>query len=132
MTTPPSATAPASTASSRGFADARNRREHERQDLNKPVRIHEIGDFDRVDAGSDGRAVDVSRSGVGISTRKMLHIGRRVIVLLPGANGAQRALFGEVCFAAYKEGGTYHIGVRLCPKPESSAITQWLRVQRAV
>ncbi len=132
MTTPPPATAVPPSGPARGFADARNRREHDRIDLNKPVRIHEIGEFDRVDAGMDGRAVDVSRSGLGISTRKMLHIGRRVIVLMPGPNGAQRALFGDVCFAAYKEGGTYHIGVRLCANPGSAVITQWLHAQRAV
>ncbi len=123
--------APTEPTAARGFAEGRNRRVHERLDLDKPVRVHEIGAFDAVDGGIDGTAVDVSRAGMGISTRKMMHIGRRVIVLVPSPEGPCKALFGTVAYSAYKEGGRYHIGVRLCPNPGSPVISTWLRAQKA-
>ncbi len=123
--------APADAPAPRGFAEGRNRRHHDRLDLRRPVRIYEIGEFDKVDAGIDGIAVDLSRSGIGISTRKMMHITRRVVVLMPGPDGAHKALFGTVVYAAYKEGGRYHIGVRFCDAPASAPVAEFLRRHKA-
>lgn len=109
----------------------RNRREHERTGVSKAVVVHELGEYNAVLAGVDGTTVDVSRSGIGISMRKMMHIGRTVIILMPGPDGKNKALFGTVAYSAYKEGGLYHVGVRFCPNPGGSNVNDWLREHKA-
>ncbi|MFN0010765.1 MAG: PilZ domain-containing protein [Phycisphaerales bacterium] len=115
-----------------GFAEGRQRRQHDRLELGKAVTIHEIGAFDAIGPGLEGLAVDVSRSGMGISTRRMMHMDRAVVVLMPNADGTCRAFHGKVRYSAYKEGGRYHVGVQFCAGSGAASVQAWLRQRRAV
>lgn len=118
-------------AAPQGFADGRQRRQHDRLELGKAVFIHEIENFDVVCPGLEGVAVDVSRSGMGISTRRMMHADRAVVVLMPNADGTCRAFHGKVRHAAYKGDGKYHVGVQFCAGSDTASVRAWLKAQRA-
>lgn len=61
---------------------------------------------------------DFSRGGMGITSRRMLHVGVKIVVVLPAHEGDTRVLAGEVRNVRYAGQGLHHIGAQFCPVPE--------------
>ncbi|MFM9994762.1 MAG: PilZ domain-containing protein [Phycisphaerales bacterium] len=106
---------------------AATRREHQRLDFERQVKVSEIDD-----AGNPGpewlcRAVDISRGGIGLRSRRMVHEGRKLFIRVPaGPGGKEKLLFGAVKQSRYQEGEGFVIGVKFEETPKTWAITKWL------
>lgn len=102
------------------------RRAHERRGFDRHVLVYELDD-----AGIPGqewqcRAVDISRGGIGLRSRRMVHAGRRLFIRFPAGHGApEKLLFGVVKQSRYQEGEGFVIGVKFEEQPQSWGIAKW-------
>jgi hypothetical protein len=108
--------------------DGSNKREHDRKAINLSGEM-----FEHIEGELPGDAypcavVDISRSGVGLHSKKMVHQGRKVFVAIaqPGTPGRFKMLYGEVRYSRYVERGLYHVGVKFCDVSSSSYLVQWV------
>lgn len=108
-----------------------NKRQHERQHVGLEGAVaFEHAPEEVPLEGIPCEVFDISRSGVGIRSRKMMYAGRRVFVVIPtGEEGAPRILYGDIRYARYAERGLYHVGVKFMPVPTSHGIKDWLSEQ---
>ena len=105
---------------------ASNRRRFERVGYNKNVRVTELDDFGHPAADWECRVVDLSRGGIGVRSRRMVHKGRSILIEFANVNGATKVLFGVVRQSRYAEGEGYVIGVEFQAVPKTQSIRVWL------
>lgn len=98
-------------------AAAGNRRDHPRVPLNAVVLMHEMNGPLTAGLPWECQAVDISRSGIGLRSRRMLYDGRRVMVAFRVPGQAVRVVFGVVRYSRYDAGGFYRVGVRFAAPP---------------
>lgn len=104
-----------------------SRRDFDRYALDRPGRLTEIDQFGNPGATWKVRVVDLSRGGVGIRSRRMVHLGRMVMVELDTAEpGRCKLLYGVVRQSRYAEGEGYAVGVQLRAIPQSTSIRAWM------
>jgi hypothetical protein len=104
-----------------------SRREFDRYALDRPAYITELDQFGNPGPTWKVRVVDLSRGGVGIRSRRMVHQGRAVLIELEGGEpGRSKLLSGIVRQSRYAEGEGYAIGVLFRAVPNTSAVRQWL------
>jgi hypothetical protein len=104
-----------------------NRRGFERFALDRPGRITELDQFGNPGHTWDVRVVDLSRGGVGIRSRRMVHMGRLVVVEMDTAEpGRCKVLFGAVKQSRYAEGEGYAIGVQFRAFQQTATLRAWL------
>jgi hypothetical protein len=114
-----------------GAPAASSRREWERKSYQQQVQVCELDD-----AGAPGpewtcRAVDISRGGIGLRSRRMVHAGRRLFIKVSAGRGSKgKLLFGVVKQSRYQEGEGFVIGVKFEEIPQTWAITKWLTSSR--
>lgn len=106
---------------------AENRRQHSRVPFGVRLMVYELDDADHPSDPCQCHGHDISRSGMGIRTRRMFYTGRRVIVAVNVPKMAPRFLCGIVRYSRYAFSGLYHVGVEFCPMPRSEAIRAWLQ-----
>ncbi|TVQ62576.1 MAG: hypothetical protein EA378_04410 [Phycisphaerales bacterium] len=78
--------------------------------------------------------VNLSRSGIAFSSKRMVHEGRGVFVQVVTlhASGAQpRIMFGYVKRCAYEAGRGYVVGVQFAAAPMHPAVSAWLAEQQS-
>ncbi len=110
-----------------------SRRQWERKAFIQAVQVCELDD-----AGAPGpewtcRAVDISRGGIGLRSRRMVHAGRKVFIKISPGRGSSskgKLLFGVVKQSRYQEGEGFVIGVKFEEIPQTWAITKWLTSSR--
>lgn len=103
-----------------------NRRLFERHLVDCSCRVTELDEFGHPGGTWTCRLADLSRSGAGLRSRRMVHQGRHVFIELESASGAPKLLFGVVRQARYAEGEGYAIGIEFRAVPPNSAIRNWL------
>lgn len=103
-----------------------SRRRFERVEYTKAVRITEVDDFGNPTSSWECRIVDLSRGGVGIRSRRMVHQGRAVLIEVPGVEGTTKLLYGVVRQCRYAEGEGYAVGVEFKAVPQTQTIRLWL------
>lgn len=99
---------------------AKNRRAFPRAETSADGRLFEVQDHGGMAAPIACEVTDLSRGGMGVVSRRMLHIGSTVIVVLPSAEGDPRILAGQVRNIAYAGNGLHRVGVQFCAMPEVS------------
>jgi hypothetical protein len=110
--------------------DSGNRRQFERHPVDRPAKVTEMDEF-----GNPGpcwlcRLVDISRGGLGIRSKRMVHMGRGVLIELDGATpGAGKLLYGVVRQSRYVESEGYAVGVQFRSVPTTSAVRNWLSMR---
>ncbi len=108
-----------------------NRRRHDRVDLDLPSLVTEIDEFGTPGNPWNARVVDLSRSGVGLRSRRMVHLGRKVFVQIFAPDGEERKLlFGLVRQSRYADGGGYAVGIEFHPMLTTSTIRAWVSSRR--
>ncbi|GIK18276.1 MAG: hypothetical protein AMXMBFR77_10640 [Phycisphaerales bacterium] len=71
-------------------------------------------------------SLDLSRSGVGLRSRRMVHKGRLVLLAVPPkGNRPGRLYCGKVMQSRYAEGIGYIVGLRFEECPEGIHIDRW-------
>ncbi len=134
--TPPRDTAPehdieADGAPEGGATRTTSRRQWERRPFHRPVRVCELDGAGVPGAEWSCRAADISRGGIGLRSRRMVHVGRHVFVRIPlGPGGKEKLLYGVVKQSSYQEGEGFVIGVKFEEVPRTWAITNWLTSQK--
>jgi hypothetical protein len=105
--------------------DPLNMRRHERVVCDKPVRAYEIDESGTVGPGWEARLTDISRGGMGLTARRMVHNGRGVFVEWDDPD-LGKLYFGIVRQADYREGIGYTIGLQFEEVPNTKHVVRWL------
>jgi c-di-GMP-binding flagellar brake protein YcgR len=69
---------------------------------------------------------DISRSGIGLRTRRIVVPGRRVLITLRIPGGQAKFLHGEVRHASYESAGAYRVGVEFEAMPGTDEVRYWV------
>jgi hypothetical protein len=106
---------------------AAKRREFDRLSFESTAILTELDEFGNPGASWSVKVSDLSRSGLGIRSRRMVHLGRRVLLELHTAQShTTKVLFGTVRQSRYSEGEGYVVGVAFKALPATAAIRNWL------
>jgi rRNA maturation protein Nop10 len=102
----------------RSPVDPVDRRRHPREPLCVSAMLIELDERDVPGVPAECQTLDISRSGIGVQTRRMSPAGRRVWVGLQASSGGRpRWLYGIVRRSSYAEGGEYHVGIEFAAPP---------------
>lgn len=91
--------------------------------------MHEIDAHGSPQAGWNCQSVDISRSGIGLRSRRMIHAGRGVFVSVALNNGRRKLLYGEVRYSHYAQHGEYRVGVEFQTPPPTDEVAQFIASQ---
>ena len=87
----------------------------------RAVWVGELGDADAVVRSWECAAFDLSRSGLTLRSRSMVHVGRTLEIRIPEAGAEQpRTLYGTVTDSTYQMGKGYILAIEFCAKPSRS------------
>lgn len=104
----------------------RCRRTHDRQGVELSVVMAELSRNGEPGEPWEAVSLDLSRSGVGLRSRRMVHKGRLVLLAVaPKGNRPGRLYCGKVMQSRYAEGIGYIVGVRFEECPEGIHIDRW-------
>jgi hypothetical protein len=106
-----------------------DRRRHGRVGFSTRAWVHELQPGCAPDAGQLADAADLSRSGMGVRSRRMYYVGRTVIVMLMLPTGERKFMCGVVRSSRYTVAGMYHVGIEFCPMPAGEHINEWMRTR---
>lgn len=106
------------------------RRRHERIAFTTSVVLLELDSGDCPMGEFPGEAVDISRSGLGVRSRRMYHVGRKVLIMLVIPGHESRYKCGFVRSSRYAGAGQYHVGVEFCETPCAARLSAWITGQR--
>ena len=105
-----------------------NRRRYERHLYEREGMLTELSPTGQPAGTWPVRLQNLSRCGMGLCSKRMVHVARHVLLELPGFQGGPARLhFGVVRQTRYAEGEGYIVGVEFQPRPKTQAIQQWLR-----
>ncbi len=106
---------------------AEERRKFERSLIDATAHVTEIGESGIPGPPWECRIADISRGGMGLRSRRMVHEGRVIFVTLNvGPDKPPRVLCGMVRQTRYLEGQEYVVGLMFCAPPRSKAVKKWL------
>ena len=104
-----------------------NRRRFDRVEFQKMVHVTELDDFGNPASSWECRVVDLSRCGLGLRSRRMVHHGRGLLIEVQGLPGQPgRVLFGVVRQSRYAEGEGYAVGLEFKSIPHTTPVRAWL------
>lgn len=93
-----------------------------------PVLLTEWDGAGALSVAWEARTLDISRGGVGLVSRRMVHVGRGLLIEISGRHQEpSRLLYGVVRNVRYEPGIGNVLGVQFEPIPEAEAIAEWLR-----
>ena len=105
----------------------KDRRVFERQVLDRNATFMELDEFGNPGSMWACRVVDVSRGGMGIRSRRMVHDGRFVFVIVDMGPGKPNRIFGGVVKQSrYAQGEGYAVGVEFREAPRTPMVKQWM------
>lgn len=103
-----------------------NRRGHARLPFGVRITVHELDETGTPAEGSQCEGHDISRSGLGVRSRKMYYPGRKVLIAVSVPGIQPKYMCGEVKYSRYTYRGLYHVGIELCPMPQTETIRTWM------
>lgn len=109
------------------LAAANNRRGHARLPFGVRVAVHELDDVGVPGEATVCEGHDISRSGVGLRSRKMFYEGRKVILSLTIPSMQPKYMCGVVKYSRYTYRGLYHVGIQLCALPQTESVRAWMQ-----
>ena len=114
---------PAPPAPSRG----QDKRKHSRHTVEMVVDVFELGEGGTPTRQWQCKTSDLSRGGVGLSSDRMVHIGRTLLLAVPGAGGVKKLMCGVVRSSLYEAGHGHTLGVEFIAIPDSRPLKSWRR-----
>ncbi len=109
-----------------GAGTESSRREFERVTCAIAAKIFEITPEDCLLPECPALANDLSKSGIGLRSRKLFNIGSRVMILVATKSDRPRPYFGIVRQCRYTGKAIYSVGVELTAAVKSPTITRWM------
>jgi len=123
-TTPPK---PAAGDNAPADAPAPDRRTHARHELDRTAIASELDDYGVPGPSWECRVFDLSRSGLGVHSRRMVYTGRLLLIELRDQGSSHpRVLCGMVRQSRYEPKEGHIFGVQFWPMPKSAAVEQWI------
>jgi hypothetical protein len=103
------------------------RRAHTRFKIAVTVKVTELSETGTPSASWECTTIDVSRGGLGLTSKRMAYDGRGVLIEVPpAARLGARLLHGTVRSCVYVEGQGYRLGVQFSKLPDTPAVRSWL------
>jgi hypothetical protein len=103
-----------------------SRRGFERTKLVQPVMVTELDEGGHVGACWGCVTANISRSGLGIRSRRMAYTGRGLLALFPAGPGERpKLLYGVVRHSSYGMGEGYLIGLQFEAPPDTPEVRMW-------
>jgi hypothetical protein len=102
------------------------RRRYQRVETTRTVKVTEFQDSRPASQTWECRLVDISRGGEGLRSRRMVHVGRSLLIEVPAKGGPTRVLYGVVRQSRYAEGEGNAIGLEFTATPQDHAFLKWL------
>lgn len=101
-------------------------RQHTRQDISAKVEAYEVSPDGFIQDGVPCTAIDLSRGGIGLLSRRPFMQARFIFVRFPLVGGRWRLLYGRVRNVVYAADGQYSIGVEFHPAPIDQATQRFI------
>jgi hypothetical protein len=107
--------------------DNQDLRRHDRVGLTRPAIAVELDRDGSPLAPWTVQTFDLSRSGLGLLSRRMVHVGRYLVVEIIGSGKErQTVLFGVVRQCRYEEGKGYMLGLEFKQVPVGTLLGRYL------
>lgn len=90
------------------------------------IDIAELDEQLRPTTSWPGKSKELSRSTLIVASRRMIHIGRIMIVAVHLIDSEPVPLMGRVCECSYESYGMHRIVLDLVPIPEVAPVQAWL------
>ncbi|MCC6661722.1 MAG: PilZ domain-containing protein [Phycisphaerales bacterium] len=104
------------------------KRKHARHTVEIVVDVYELGEGGVPVRHWSCTTSDLSRGGIGLSSDRMVHIGRVLLLAMPGAaGGPKKVMCGIVRSASYEAGHGHTLGVEFTAVPDSRPLKSWRR-----
>lgn len=103
-------------------------RRHERKALSREALVTELLPNGSLGNTWQCQTADLSRSGMGVVSRRMVHAGTNVFIRVAGRPG--EPLFGTVMHFRYLKDGTHLLGIQFATPPARRSIQEWLHANR--
>ena len=111
---------------------AAQRRAHARTLITLTATVHEIGSDGVIANPVSGTTFDLSRGGVGLFVKRMIHPGKTLAIMIDLPGKPRTIYFGEARSCYYlSERQLYQIGVQFVPAPTTKAVREWTAQQAA-
>jgi hypothetical protein len=105
---------------------AATHRQHTRVPVSLPAQIFELDDQDEFGEPQSAEIFDLSRGGLGLHCRRLIHARRRLAILLRKADGSAKLLFGIVRNVEYIGSGLHKLGIEFLPVPTSPPVQRFI------
>lgn len=102
-----------------------NRRRHDRAEFAVCVLVHELNSEHVPGKGHPAESVDLSRSGIGVRSKRMYYAGTAVVLIIQLKN-EKRVKCGVVRTSRYSGGGLYQSGIEFTHTPPGARLHAWL------
>jgi len=123
--------APSAAQPDTGPAKGRENRRHERKSLERDALVTELLPNGTIGNTWHCTTADLSRSGMGLISRRMAHPGTNIFIQVVGPSGrAGDPLFGTVMHFRYLGDGAHLLGVQFATAPDRRNVQEWLDAQR--
>lgn len=108
-----------------------DRRRFNRAAMDKIATLMELDEFGDAGPAWECRIVDLSRGGMGLRSRRMVHEGRFVFVIVEmgGPDTPRKMLCGMVRKCRYSSGEGFAVGVLFRAPPQTLPVKAWLTKQ---
>ena len=104
------------------------KRKHARHTVEITVDVYEIGEGGVPVRHWSCKTSDLSRGGIGLSSDRMVHLGRLLLLAMPGAaGGPKKVMCGVVRSTAYEAGHGHTLGVEFTAVPDNRPLKMWRR-----
>mgnify|MGYP001008499006 FL=1 len=104
-----------------------NRRAHPRHGFDRTATAAELDESGIPGPSWTCRVFDLSRSGLGIRSRRMVYTGRLLLIEVhDGTQDRPRVFCGMVRQSRYEASEGHILGIQFWPLPKSAAIEQWI------
>ena len=114
-----------------GQTERPNRRLHSRHEMGRTARATELDENGLPGAPWECELLDISRSGLGIRSRRLVQVGRVLLVELESGQSEARVLCGIVRQSRYESGQGHILGIQFRAMPRGPAIERWMCERRA-
>lgn len=105
------------------------RRAHERVPIDTIATVAQLDNYNVPGQSWQCRVADISRGGLGLKSKRMVHQGTRVLIAFALGNGEKRALCGLVRAVHYEEGAGYTLGLQFEALPTGNPVREWMTSQ---
>jgi len=128
MPTPPSPNKPANqvVCTDEGIDRSASRRAFERVPCLTTAMAFEITPDDTVLPGCPANVQNLSKSGIGLRSRRMYNVGTQVVILISTKGSQTRPYFGIIRQCRYAGKALYAVGVEFTPPIETESVTRWM------